>query len=254
MSADDTVGVTLSDLSLEETTGNSSDDGGGLSITNQSSLTLQSVRIRQHQGQGKGAGIYLSNSSLTLIEVKLVDNQATLGGGIYSDDAELLITESLINRNQAGSGGALYVTAGLPPRVDQNDIYNNHATQSGEEIFYNGTQLLSARNNYWGVTELNLVESRFSHPDKVELGSLQDTALWSAPPTVTINPISSNNVTEEKRPTITGTTVGPNEIAYLICQIDGLTANDWEIATITTGAGTGTVSYTHLTLPTNREV
>ncbi|HIB86156.1 TPA: DUF1565 domain-containing protein, partial [Candidatus Poribacteria bacterium] len=71
LSADNTVGVTLSDLSLQKTTGSTNDSGGGLSVTNQSSLTLRDVRIRQHQGHGKGAGIYLANSSLTLIDVKL---------------------------------------------------------------------------------------------------------------------------------------------------------------------------------------
>ncbi|MDP6654371.1 MAG: DUF1565 domain-containing protein, partial [Gammaproteobacteria bacterium] len=209
--ADGTVGITLSDLSLQKTQGSAGTSGGGLSVTNQSSLTLQGVRIWQHTGQGEGAGIYLANSSLTLIDVKLIDNQATYGGGIYSDDADLLITESLISRNWADKGGGIYALT-QPPVLDQNDIYSNIAavpiTSSGQTfeshaIYYDGSSNLSARNNFWNTNQANQVSKRafsVNNAANVEILPILQASPGIMPPVLTAQLEAGGERTEDIKP------------------------------------------------------
>jgi hypothetical protein len=75
-----------------------------------------------------GGGIYLENSSPTIIDNIIVDNSAAAGGGIYcGGNSSPIIKSNVIDRNKAaGSGGILCDTASSAIIID-NIITNNRA-------------------------------------------------------------------------------------------------------------------------------
>lgn len=85
--------------------------GGGIKCAN-STLTLQSVIVRQNTALGYGGGIYSDSCNLLLDHTWLAANSASDGGGgIYLLNSELEISESLISGNlteENRAGGGVY--------------------------------------------------------------------------------------------------------------------------------------------------
>jgi len=93
-----------------------------------SGLTIANGLWEPHRYHSKGGGIYLDQSTLTLSDCMLTNNQASLGGAIYIDRGELTLTDCTLSDNTAfghfdpsgpnneedyeptkGRGGAIYV-------------------------------------------------------------------------------------------------------------------------------------------------
>ncbi len=89
-----------------------------------------------------GGGIKLvTGSTLSLIEMFLIENVASTGGGI-ANDGTLNITRSLIDSNTASTdGGALINSAGSSARITNSTITGS-AASSGGAIHNNGALLL----------------------------------------------------------------------------------------------------------------
>ncbi len=89
-----------------------------------------------------GGGIKLvTGSTLSLIEMFLIENVASTGGGI-ANDGTLNITRSLIDSNTATTdGGALINSAGSSARITNSTITGS-AASSGGAIHNNGALLL----------------------------------------------------------------------------------------------------------------
>lgn len=88
------------------------DQGGGIKCAN-STLTLQSVIVRQNTALVYGGGIYSDSCNLLLDHTWLAANSAYGGGGggIYLLNSELEISESLISGNSTeenSAGGGVY--------------------------------------------------------------------------------------------------------------------------------------------------
>ena len=100
--------VTISGISIAY---GSQDHGGGIKCAN-STLTLESVIVRQNTAFGYGGGIYSDSCNLLLDHTWLAANSASDGGGgIYLLDSELEISESLVSGNLTGensAGGGVY--------------------------------------------------------------------------------------------------------------------------------------------------
>ena len=81
----------------------------------------------------RGAGIYLSNSSPTLKNLKIIHNEAfAYGGGIYALGSNSNITNVLIQNNTAFEGGGIYLVASPNTLTLTNvEISNNTATYGG---------------------------------------------------------------------------------------------------------------------------
>ena len=98
-------------------------------------LTLENghAQSRSHLGSQirMGGAIFVSRSTLTLINSTLKNNKAEggSGGAIYSDFSTLNIIESTFTNNNAANGKNLYVQGGngvyiLNSIIDEKDIYN----------------------------------------------------------------------------------------------------------------------------------
>jgi hypothetical protein len=96
--------------------------GGGIVIAN-SSITLDNIRILNNisicgTGTNVGGGIACVNSQLEIIHFKIKDNIADcnippinpLGGGLYARNSTIQLLDGTIINNQAFLGGALYMT------------------------------------------------------------------------------------------------------------------------------------------------
>ncbi len=85
--------------------------GGGVSCIN-STLTLNSVTVRQNVSSSYGGGIYSDTCNLTLDNTWVTANSAAEGGGgFYLYDSEVVINESIITGNSTGesyTGGGVY--------------------------------------------------------------------------------------------------------------------------------------------------
>ncbi len=85
--------------------------GGGLSIKN-SNLILDNLNIIQNTAEVKGGGIYLLNSTVDLIDIKIAKNSSigivAGGGGILSEDSHINAYNIKITDNIAFLGGGFY--------------------------------------------------------------------------------------------------------------------------------------------------
>lgn len=122
-------------------TGGSSYSGGGI-VCSVASPTLTSLLIEDNvatsniSGQG-GGGLYCSSASPTISRVTFLNNRATStewqggGGAVYCYESDPSFHHVLFKGNSAGSGGALYINHYSNPTLDDVQIIENRATNTG---------------------------------------------------------------------------------------------------------------------------
>ena len=113
-------------------------DGGGIYLSN-STVTIQNTIITDNQADANGGGIYCSTgSNLNLLGVIIKENDAgNSGGGIYCWDAEIHIWDSEIYNNNAsmiGEGGGIYLGQYSDLFIIRTVIHNNEAYSYGGGI------------------------------------------------------------------------------------------------------------------------
>ena len=129
-SSDDLVvvrGITFS--------GGSNHYGGGIVIED-SSPTLIDVIVKDNNAE-IGGGIYLSDSDSELIRVVIKNNGANLGGGIYSTNGNPIFNEIILEQNFAYWGAGLYLD-GSQSQIISSKLIDNHAFIEGGGLFQTG--------------------------------------------------------------------------------------------------------------------
>lgn len=134
--------VTISGVSIAY---GSQSQGGGIQCAN-STLTLESVIVRQNTAFGYGGGIYSDSCNLLLDHTWLGANSASNGGGgIYLRETELEISESLISGNSTEencAGGGVYCD-GSRLNVTESRLLDNVAGTGGGIYAIGDTSMVS---------------------------------------------------------------------------------------------------------------
>ncbi len=76
-----------------------------------SGTIIENCSLTDNSG-GSGGGMYLINTSPTIINTSIRQNSADFGAGIYLDNSSPDIQECIIMSNEAYSGGGIYLVAG----------------------------------------------------------------------------------------------------------------------------------------------
>ena len=97
----DVDGVTVSNLAIINTDGNSTGNQSAIYLTADSKLTLFRVRFSHHQNHLHGAAVRAENSAVTLIQNWFLGNSAQSGGAIYLKQCDLLIRSNHFDANQS---------------------------------------------------------------------------------------------------------------------------------------------------------
>jgi predicted outer membrane repeat protein len=109
---------------------NNYSDGGGI-FMEFASLELENLLILSNYSDHRGGGIYCNNSTISLTDIIITENQATgfnaVGGGIYFDNSTPYLSSVSIFDNFAGCGGGIYEQySELTFDADNRcDIFNN---------------------------------------------------------------------------------------------------------------------------------
>ncbi len=105
------ITLTIDNLTFE----NGSDAAGGGIYTSNSTVTLNSVIIRDSQATtDHGGAIFTEAGTIQLVETTLSNNSAAVdGGAVYTEAGTVTITSSTFDNNSAGGrGGALFTRSG----------------------------------------------------------------------------------------------------------------------------------------------
>lgn len=170
-------------------TGNSTSTGGG-GIFNNNQLTLVFSEVSGNTAGGIGGGIvnYI-NSTITVTESLINNNDANQGGGLYSI-GKVFLTDSTVQSNTAEvTGGGVLIWGGTAV-LDRVTITQNEAVQYGAGLLNNG-----------GVfTMTNSTVSANSAPDYVGVSNIGATVKA----TILNSTIAYNVVTSANTPRFGG--------------------------------------------------
>jgi predicted outer membrane repeat protein len=123
--------------------------GGGIYMSDSSTLTLNNCTVSDNSVSESGGGVYMSNSAtLNLNSTTLSGNYATNGGGIYMNDSGTLnINASTASSNIAagGNGGAIFNGTSGTINATSNTFDGNFAGNAGGAIY--NTATLTATSN-----------------------------------------------------------------------------------------------------------
>ncbi len=113
-------------------------DGGGFGpvVANPAegpALLLQRLTITG--GSAEQGGVFTTAQSLTVVEVHVAGNRATLSGGGIFASSTLKLSATDVTSNTARNGGGIFIT-GKTPLALTNDstVSGNHATNTGGGI------------------------------------------------------------------------------------------------------------------------
>jgi len=117
------------------TGGLAASSGGGVFVQN-SSVTLANCRVDDNEAEDHGGGIAVLNGDLVLQNSVVEDNEAGVhGGGIYKADGSLTVSDSTLESNFAGvDGGAVYLSSGAVTIIDS-VVLSNGAGDDGGGIY-----------------------------------------------------------------------------------------------------------------------
>jgi hypothetical protein len=135
--------------------------GGGLHLSD-STATLTNTIIADNQVETAGAGLYLERSAITLINSIVADNQITrtgqitgTGSGLYIVGSSARLLHPTIARNSGGDGSGLHITGTASTVAMTNTILVSHTV--GITVAAGNTATLEA--TLWGTdTWANLAD------------------------------------------------------------------------------------------------
>ena len=129
-----------------------SDTGDSVVVINGGPVvTMEGFTITGADHDGNGGGIWLSNSTLTLVDVVIIANMAELGGGVYVSGGTLTVDGGQISSNSAlVDGGGIYNNGGVV-RLLGADLSDNAASGDGGGIYVSSTGSLFVEDTtIWG--------------------------------------------------------------------------------------------------------
>jgi predicted outer membrane repeat protein len=121
--------------------------GGGMFLSN-SSPTVADVRFIGNQASTTGGGLYVGFASPTLRDLSFTGNVGVQGGGMYIRDSTLLLTNGVFEANEArdrdlvllGEGGGLFMTMESDLTITGGRFIDNRAGVFGAGLYAeNGT-------------------------------------------------------------------------------------------------------------------
>ena len=145
-------GLIVANSTIEKNT-SSSNDGGGIKATDNSSLTITSCAISNNKASGSGGGVCCYYCTLTINSSQISNNTASsYGGGVYYYYGTLTINSSQISNNTASyDGGGVYYYATSSSgtlTINSSQISNNTASGSGGGVccysYYSVTLTISS--------------------------------------------------------------------------------------------------------------
>ncbi len=148
ITADAVTQVVLEGLTIERGNANVTglaENGGGILITDDSSVTIEGCTFRLNSGV-KGGAIYSENSNLTLRSLDppgactIEWNQAADGGGIYTDQSDLTLSGCVLASNySAQNGGGMYSNSSPDTTLTACQYRWNFAGGNGGGIYETGS-------------------------------------------------------------------------------------------------------------------
>ncbi len=138
------VGGGIQDIAANETILDG--ENSYLLINNSAETILNGIILQNgYNIDGSGAGIY-NNSTITIIDSKISNNEAKYGGGIYNLNGTVTIINSIVNNNTSSGGGGILSSQGIL-NITNSSIKNNTSTWTGGGILSNGDGTLTIKNS-----------------------------------------------------------------------------------------------------------
>jgi parallel beta-helix repeat protein len=104
--------------------------GSGIVISGSGSPVIEKCIIEDNTAE-YGAGIYIVNSTPTIIENTIMGNSGSLGGGIFIEEASPWIEGNTITGNRSNMGSGIAIIYDSKPTVKDNVITDNYAANIG---------------------------------------------------------------------------------------------------------------------------
>lgn len=116
---------------------NTATNGGGVSVTNSGTLTINGDIIR-NSAAGNGGGVYIDNGTLTINDGYIQINTATNGGGVYVMNSNRVtikaVRRGIYNNKATVDGGGVYIANGIIS-MSGGKITGNSAAGNGGGIY-----------------------------------------------------------------------------------------------------------------------
>jgi|GEM_PF-5905577 hypothetical protein len=126
--------------------------------------SLITCRISGNSTAGSYGGVFLGSG---IIIGCLISNDTTAHySGLYCPNSDTILNNTIINNiDTAVTGNTMAAAIGgrgnvTPPFVSNNNVYNNTSTYFIENINAQATPNVNIANNYWGITDVNLMRSK----------------------------------------------------------------------------------------------
>jgi len=137
-------GTTLTLLGCEISANTALASGGAVCVSDTASLVLTDCNLLSNSAEGSGGAIYGIGAALSLSETSVSSNVAGLdGGGLRVQDGSLVISTSAIDHNTAGNaGGGAHLTDTADATIEDSQFIGNHAGSCGGiKIIAYGTRI-----------------------------------------------------------------------------------------------------------------
>ncbi len=149
--------VKISNCEIKNNT--TTDNGGGVYVTGGSNLTIDGCDISGNTAVGNGGGIYSTTDAQSkILNTKILQNKGKGGGGIFATaNSSFTMDNSFVNNNQAtsGNGGGLYIYTTVVANIKNTEINENKTSKYGGAIYASAKakvelQNIKANNNQAG--------------------------------------------------------------------------------------------------------
>lgn len=122
-------------------------NGGGISMTPNSQLTIKKSTLANNNAKNKGGGISSIRARIIFEDTIIQECTAKLGGGLFLDgDSTLSGTSQIISNKATENGGGMYLNVGIFS-ISNSIIVKNDAVNYGGAIYSLAPSSISLQNN-----------------------------------------------------------------------------------------------------------
>lgn len=133
------IDVTISGVTIRDGLTPAGQDGGGILVDDNATLTLSDSTVEENEAAHWGGGVHsAANASTTMTSVLIQDNTAgVLGGGVDNYNGNLTISNSKILNNEVtgGPGGGVYNGSGGITTIEDTTIDGNQVSTDGGGVY-----------------------------------------------------------------------------------------------------------------------
>lgn len=120
---------------------------GRVLTSENTSLTLENLKITGGKVNDLGGGIYIKSGNLTLKNCVVTKNETSNGGGgIHFNGENLIVEDSEISENKGASGGICVAASSAQTKIKDSNIINNSASSGGGGLNLVGTSIIEGCN------------------------------------------------------------------------------------------------------------